>query len=167
MIGIKCFLWCRIWGFNIIYRWIFRFQYSKCRFYCSQFYLTAQSVDSFRFEILRENINSNEHTVIQIILLSFLIKFSHRYLSIKRLWSYLQKYTYGEHILQGLDNIKEIKIKRTVMQSLTNKMHLEWGELEIVQHRTKQQKLIQWLFEITVSKPRCSVRWEDINYGYR
>jgi len=32
--------------------------------------LTAQSVDSFRFEILMENINSNEHTVIQMILLN-------------------------------------------------------------------------------------------------
>jgi len=51
---IKCFLWCRTWVFNIIYRWIFRFQYSKCRLYCRQFYLTAQSVDSFRFEILLE-----------------------------------------------------------------------------------------------------------------
>jgi len=110
VIGIKCFLWCRIWVFNILHRWIFRFQYSKCRFYCRQFYLTAQSVDSFRFEILMENTNNSEHTVIQTILLSFLIKFSHRYLSIKQIWSYLQNYTNDKHVLKDLDKIKEIKI---------------------------------------------------------
>ena len=85
--------------------------------------MTAQSVDSFRCEILREDIKSNEHAVIQMILLSFLIKFSHRYSSIKQLRSYLQKYT--KHVLLGLDKIKEIKIKRTVTQSLINKKHLE------------------------------------------
>ena len=87
--------------------------------------MTAQSVDSFRCEILREDIKSNEHAVIQMILLSFLIKFSHRYSNIKQLRSYLQKYTNGEHVLLGLDKIKEIKIKRTVTQSLINKKHLE------------------------------------------
>jgi hypothetical protein len=50
--------------------------------------MTAQSVDSFRFEILMENINSNEHTVIQMILLSLLITLSHRDFSM----SYLHKY---------------------------------------------------------------------------
>jgi len=69
--------------------------------------LTAQSVDSFRFEILMENMNSNEHTVIQMTLLSLLIKFSHRDFSKKQLWSYLHNYTNGEHALQNLDNIRD------------------------------------------------------------
>lgn len=67
--------------------------------------MTAQSVDSFRFEILMENMNSNEHTVIQMII-SVLIKLSYGDLSIHQLWSYLQYYTNGEYALQNLDKIK-------------------------------------------------------------
>jgi hypothetical protein len=64
-------------------------------------------VDSFRFESLMENINSNEHTVIQMILLALLINLSHKDLSINQLWSYLQNYTNGEHALQNLDKIRD------------------------------------------------------------
>jgi predicted ATP-dependent Lon-type protease len=63
-------------------------------------------VDSVRYEILKENMHSNEHTVIQMIL-SVLVKLSYRDLSINQLWSHLQNYTNGEYALQNLDKIKK------------------------------------------------------------